>query len=121
MFERWTVSQRPDARFDRDRPVLGMGRASFGSLSALIANRANPVVGTICPRKTLLDARKGEARFYTDIADGLRASCRTDTEALTEMAQLHRRILFTILVSNNDDHLKNHGLLYAGISLSDAG
>lgn len=28
--------------------------------------------------------------------------------------RLHRRILFTILVSNNDDHLKNHGLLYAG-------
>ena len=64
--------------------------------------------------QTLLEARKGEARFYTDIADGLRAACRTDTEALTEMAELHRRILFTILVSNNDDHLKNHGLLYAG-------
>ena len=64
--------------------------------------------------QTLLEARKGEERFYTDIADGLRAACRTDTEALTEMAELYRRILFTILVSNNDDHLKNHGLLYAG-------
>ena len=64
--------------------------------------------------QTLLEARRGEARFYTDIADGLRAACRTDTDALTEMAELHRRILFTILVSNNDDHLKNHGLLYAG-------
>ena len=30
------------------------------------------------------------------------------------MAELHLRILFTILVSNNDDHLKNYGLLYAG-------
>ena len=64
--------------------------------------------------QTLLEARKGDARFYTDIADGLRAVCRTDTEVLAEMAELHRRILFTILVSNNDDHLKNHGLLYAG-------
>ena len=61
--------------------------------------------------QTLLEARRGESRFDTDIADGLRAVCRTDTEALTE---LHLRILFTILVSNNDDHLKNHGLLYAG-------
>ena len=26
VFERWTVSQRPDVRFGRDRPVLGMGR-----------------------------------------------------------------------------------------------
>ena len=64
--------------------------------------------------QTLLEARKGESRFYTDIADGLRAVCRTDMEALAEMAELHLRILFTILVSNNDDHLKNHGLLYAG-------
>ena len=64
--------------------------------------------------QTLLDARRGESRFYTDIADGLRTVCRTDTEALAEMAELHRRVLFTILVSNNDDHLKNHGLLYAG-------
>ena len=64
--------------------------------------------------RTFLDARKGEERYYTDIADGLRAACRTATEALAEMAELHRRILFTILVSNNDDHLKNHGLLYVG-------
>ena len=64
--------------------------------------------------QTLLGARRGQSRFYTDIADGLRVECRTDTDALTEMAELHRRILFTILVSNNDDHLKNHGLLYAG-------
>ena len=64
--------------------------------------------------QTLLEARRGESRFYTDIADGLRAVCRKDMDALREMAELHRRILFTILVSNNDDHLKNHGLLYAG-------
>ena len=64
--------------------------------------------------RTLLEARRGESRFYTDIGDGLRAVCRTDMEALAEMAELHLRILFTTLVSNNDDHLKNHGLLYAG-------
>ncbi len=28
--------------------------------------------------------------------------------------ELYRRILFTILVSNNDDHLRNHGLLHVG-------
>ena len=61
--------------------------------------------------QTLLEARRGESRFYTDIADGLRVVCRTDMEALAEMVELHLRILFTILVSNNDDHLKNHGLL----------
>ncbi len=64
--------------------------------------------------QTLVDAPRGERRFYTDIADGLRAVCRTGERALAELEELHRRILFTILVSNNDDHLKNHGLLYVG-------
>ena len=36
------------------------------------------------------------------------ANCRVELE------ELHSRIMFTILVSNNDDHLKNHGFLYAG-------
>lgn len=59
--------------------------------------------------QTFIGAAKGELRCYTDIADALRAS---DGPALVEMEELHRRILFTILVTNTDDHLKNHGLLY---------
>ena len=31
-----------------------------------------------------------------------------------QLHELYRRILFNILVSNNDDHLQNHGFLYAG-------
>ena len=81
-------------RFDRD--PQGAGRMHYMSA------------------QTLLGARKGQARYYTDIADELRGACRTDAEVLKELAELHRRILFTILVSNNDDHLKNHGLLYVG-------
>ena len=34
-----------------------------------------------------------------------------------QLTELFRRLLFTILVSNNDDHLKNHGLLHAGEGL----
>lgn len=64
--------------------------------------------------QSLLGKHRGEPAYYTDIADGLRAVCSTDQQALAELAELHRRILFTILVSNNDDHLKNHGLLYTG-------
>ena len=81
-------------RFDRGQG--GMGRSHYMSA------------------QTFVGASKGEQRFYTDIADGLRAACRTDEQALAELQELHRRILFTILVSNNDDHLKNHGLLYVG-------
>lgn len=64
--------------------------------------------------QSLLGKHRGEPAYYTDIADGLRTVCSTGQQALAELEELHRRILFTILVSNNDDHLKNHGLLYTG-------
>jgi serine/threonine-protein kinase HipA len=31
-----------------------------------------------------------------------------------DFLELYRRLVFTILVSNKDDHLKNHGFLYVG-------
>ena len=62
--------------------------------------------------QTLLDSPHGEFRFYTDIADALREVCRDGARAVSEMQELHRRILFTILVTNTDDHLRNHGLLH---------
>ena len=91
----------------------GDARGAFPqrSSSAATESRASTGGGTTMSAQTLLEARRGESRFYTDIADGLRVVCRTDMEALAEMVELHLRILFTILVSNNDDHLKNHGLL----------
>ena len=49
--------------------------------------------------------------YYTDIADMMVAHCENPRQQLQE---LYRRILFNILVSNNDDHLQNHGFLYAG-------
>ena len=64
--------------------------------------------------QTLVGKHRGESGYYTDIADSLRMVASTERQALAELAELHRRILFTILVSNTDDHLKNHGLLYAG-------
>ena len=98
------------------KATLAMPR---GALPAALVERFDREPGEYGRRhymsaQTLLEARGGESRFYTDIGDGLRAVCRTDMKALAEMAELHLRILFTTLVSNNDDHLKNHGLLYAG-------
>lgn len=60
---------------------------------------------------TLLGANDGDARSYLEIADALRqhgAESRADREALW------RRIVFSILISNTDDHLRNHGFLYEG-------
>ena len=55
-----------------------------------------------------------EGGYYTDLADVMRANCGGEETVLEELQELYRRILFTILVSNEDDHLKNHGFLYAG-------
>ena len=61
--------------------------------------------------QSFLGLSSGQSAYYTDIADLLRAHA-ADVKA--ELRELYRRILFTILVSNNDDHLKNHGLLHRG-------
>ena len=59
--------------------------------------------------QSFIAAEGGTGAYYTDIADALRAHA-FDVKA--ELAELYRRVLFTILVSNNDDHLRNHGLLH---------
>lgn len=63
--------------------------------------------------RTFLGFSGNETAHYTDFADQMRASCRGDDLA-GELRELHRRILFSILVSNDDDHLKNHGFLHVG-------
>ena len=61
--------------------------------------------------QSFLGVEVATGAYYTDVADALRAHALDPRAQLTE---LYRRMLFTILVSNNDDHLKNHGLLHAG-------
>ncbi|MCP5143185.1 MAG: type II toxin-antitoxin system HipA family toxin [Gammaproteobacteria bacterium] len=48
---------------------------------------------------------------YTEIVDFMRGHS-ADPQA--DFEELFRRLIFTILVSNKDDHLKNHGFLYVG-------
>ncbi|MCY3852744.1 MAG: HipA domain-containing protein [Gammaproteobacteria bacterium] len=70
----------------------------------------------LCPplsAQAALDWKGPEHRYYTDIADFIRQASDKPQEDLDE---LWCRIVFTILVSNTDDHLKNHGFLYAGRS-----
>lgn len=60
---------------------------------------------------SMLGAGDREAHSYLEFVDAL----RQHGAALTEDAcQLWRRIVFSILISNTDDHLRNHGFLYAG-------
>ena len=61
--------------------------------------------------QSFIGAELATGSFYTDIADALRTH---GASPRAQLAELFRRILFSILVSNNDDHLRNHGLLHVG-------
>ena len=57
---------------------------------------------------TALGASDGDVRSYLELLDVL----RTDGAAPErDAAQLWRRMVFNVLISNTDDHLRNHGYL----------
>jgi serine/threonine-protein kinase HipA len=58
---------------------------------------------------SMLDAADQEQRSYLEIADALR---RYGAKPEEDCAQLWRRVVFNILISNSDDHLRNHGFFY---------
>ncbi len=60
---------------------------------------------------SMLGASDRETRSYMEIADALK---QYGAETKTDLIHLWRRIVFNVLVSNTDDHLRNHGFLYAG-------
>lgn len=60
---------------------------------------------------SMLGASDHEPHSYFEIADGLRQHGAATRE---DLKQLWRRIVFNVLISNTDDHLRNHGFLYVG-------
>lgn len=62
---------------------------------------------------SMLDAKDNEQHSYLEIADSLR---QHGAKAKEDLHQLWRRIVFTVLISNTDDHLRNHGFLYESTS-----
>ena len=60
---------------------------------------------------TLLGADPDESRehFYTEIVDAIRVH---GADARTDIEELWRRMAFSILITNVDDHLHNHGFLH---------
>jgi serine/threonine-protein kinase HipA len=60
---------------------------------------------------SMLGARDHQPRSYLEIADALRQHGASPD---ADIQQLWRRLAFNVLVSNTDDHLRNHGFLYEG-------
>jgi len=63
---------------------------------------------------TMLEARERDQRSYLDIAGVIEQ--RSD-RATDELHQLWRRVAFTVLISNTDDHLRNHGFVHVDRSV----
>lgn len=85
-------------RFDR------IGESRIGYVSAM----------------TMLEVTDGDSGSYLDIAEAIEDHSAAAGE---ELRQLWRRIAFSVLISNTDDHLRNHGFLRtstAGWALSPA-
>ena len=61
---------------------------------------------------TLLGADSDDSRdhFYTEIVDSIRVH---GADSQTDIEELWRRMAFSILITNVDDHLHNHGFLHA--------
>ncbi len=62
---------------------------------------------------TMLGAHESEvSRYsYADLAGAIR---QHGTQVRCDLHELFRRMVFNILVTNDDDHLRNHGFLYDG-------
>lgn len=60
--------------------------------------------------RTLLESVDDHAD-YQDVAEAVEL---VTTEATEDLHELWRRILFSILINNTDDHLRNHGMLRIG-------
>ncbi len=58
---------------------------------------------------SMLGAKDNDPHSYLEIAYALTQSGANPNSDLEE---LWRRIVFTVLISNTDDHLRNHGFLY---------
>ncbi len=60
---------------------------------------------------SMLGAKDNETRSYLEIVDALR---QHGARPVQDMHELWRRIVFTVLISNVDDHMCNHGFVYTG-------
>jgi serine/threonine-protein kinase HipA len=80
--------------------------------AVLLLRRFDRVGGQRIPflsAMSMLDAQDNDQRSYLEIADALR---QYGARAEEDCRQLWRRIVFSILIANTDDHLRNHGFLY---------
>lgn len=86
----------------------------IGDKAVLLSWRFDREAGNRLPylsALSMLQVRDGERASYPEIVDEL---SRHGASARADAAELYRRMIFNVLISNVDDHLRNHGFLWAG-------
>lgn len=58
---------------------------------------------------SMLNAQDNESHSYLEIADALKMY---GAQPKRDLEELYTRMVFNVLISNTDDHLRNHGFLY---------
>lgn len=79
--------------------------------SVLLSRRFDRAAGQRIPflsAMAMLSAKDGEGGSYPEMVDALG---RLGAQAKQDAHALYRRVVFNVLVSNVDDHLRNHGFL----------
>jgi len=59
----------------------------------------------------MMGSRDGDHGSYPEIVDAL---TQHGAQAKADAIELYRRVAFSVLISNVDDHLRNHGFLWRG-------
>lgn len=95
-------------------PVPQWRMETVAKKSILLLRRFDRADGVRVPflsAMSMLGANDNETRSYLEFVDALR---QYGAAPKSDMHMLWRRIVFSVLVSNTDDHLRNHGFLYDG-------
>lgn len=85
---------------------------NIGNDSILLLHRFDRINQYRVPYQSamsMLGANDNEQHSYLEITDAIK---QYGSRVNEDLAQLWRRIIFNILISNTDDHLRNHGFLY---------
>jgi serine/threonine-protein kinase HipA len=100
-----TLAERAGIRVAEYRLVTAAGQhVAVITRFDRIGNQRIPFISA----SSLLGLRAGDDGAYTLIADAIR---QFGNDVSADLGQLWRRLVFSMLASNYDDHLRNHGFL----------
>lgn len=113
--ERWEaiameLARRADIRTAESELTTVLRRPVF------LSKRFDRVNGHRIPflsAMSMLDMRDGQAGSYPEIADAI---SQYGGSVEQDLQELFRRMAFNVLISNVDDHLRNHAFLHQGIN-----